>query len=104
MSSPDAFEVEMRRLLGDRRQLDRVKLDDQTVERLLTGLPGADAPPGYVGCAEALAALGQDPRASEDLLGASEEVPAIVAVVASTHTNPRRRSPGLTKTRPHNVA
>jgi hypothetical protein len=103
MSPPDAYLVAMQRWLTQRFGHGPPALDEQTVERLLSGLPAADAPPAYARAAQALAALGQDARPAE-LLGESGAVPAIASTVSRLQPVTPRRATMFTKIRTAKVA
>jgi hypothetical protein len=105
MGADDASFAEMRRPLTD-PDADPLALDEETVERLLTGdLPPSQAPPGYARVAALLAAATAEPTA-EELAGQSEVLAELRAVTrpqprrAAAHTrraarSPRRRWAGL---------
>src|SRR5438132_1564887 len=105
MTSPDGSLDEMRRLFETRCGHDRLALDDQTAERLLSGsLAAGDAPPEYRLVAAALQGVAQGSSASE-LAGESHAVEAIAAAVASAPSPPTpRRSTVFTKFRSAKVA
>jgi hypothetical protein len=79
---------------------DPLALDDASVERLLTGtLSAADAPPGYAGVAELLAATVAPPTARE-LAGQAAVLAELRAVTRARRAavparRPRRRRAGL---------
>jgi hypothetical protein len=93
----------MRRSLTD-PDADRLALDEETVERLLSGdLPSSQVPPGYAQVAALLAATTAEPT-PEELAGRSEVLAELRAVTrprrAGAHTRrvarpPRRRWAGL---------
>jgi len=84
MDADDASFADMRRSLTD-PDADRLALDEETVERLLSGdLPSSQVPPGYAQVAALLAATTAEPTA-EELAGHSEVLAELRAV-----TRPRR--------------
>jgi hypothetical protein len=101
MDADDASFAEMRRPPTD---ADPLALDEETVERLLTGdLPPSRVPPGYAQVAALLAATTAEPT-PEELAGRSEVLAELRAVTrpgrAGAHTRrvarpPRRRWAGL---------
>jgi len=103
MDADDASSAEMRRRLTD-PDADPLALDEETVERLLTGqLSPAQAPPGYAQVAALLAATTAEP-APEELAGQSRVLAELRAVTrtrrAAVHARratrpPRRRWAGL---------
>jgi hypothetical protein len=98
MGAEDASSAEMRRPPRPRFGADRLALDDDSVDRLLTGtLRGADAPPGYARVAEVLAATVAPPTPRE-LAGQAAVLVELRAVTgartsaaASPPSRPRRR-------------
>ena len=103
MDADDAFVADMRRPLID-PDADPLDLDEETVERLLTGdLPPSQVPPGYERVAALLAATTAEPT-PEELARHSEVLAELRAVTrprrAGAHTRrvarpPRRRWAGL---------
>ena len=103
MDADDASFADMRRPLTD-PDADPLALDEETVERLLTGdLPPSQVPPGYAQVAALLAATTAEPT-PEELAGRSEVLAELRAVTrprrAGAHTRrvarpPRRRWAGL---------
>lgn len=100
MDPDDASSAEMRRRRAD-RDADPPALDEETVERLLTGeLDAAHAPPGYADMAELLAATVAAPS-HEELVGKEAALAELRAVTrARAVTRPaakpvRRRRVGL---------
>jgi hypothetical protein len=103
MGPDDASSAEMRRLPLD-PDTDPLALDDETVERLLSGeLPPEQAPPGYAEVAELLAAATAPPTHGE-LAGQAAALAELRAVTrarrAPSHARrparpPRRRWAGL---------
>jgi hypothetical protein len=103
MDADDAFFADMHRPLTD-PDADPLALDEETVERLLTGdLPPSQVPPGYAQVAALLAATTAEPT-PEELTGRSEVLAELRAVTrprrAGAHTRrvarpPRRRWAGL---------
>jgi len=96
MDTDDASSAEMRRRPTD-RDADPLALDDETVERLLSGeLPPAQAPPEYAAVAALLAAMAAAPS-QEELAGqaaALAELRAVSsarAVAIRRAAKPRRR-------------
>jgi hypothetical protein len=103
MDADDASSGEMRRRRGD-RDADPLALDEETVERLLTGELGpGQAPPGYADVAALLAAAAAAPS-GEELAGkqaALAELRAVTRARVAATTRPavkpvrRRRRVGL---------
>jgi hypothetical protein len=103
MDADDASFADMRRPLTD-PDADPLALDEETVERLLTGdLPPSQVPPGYAQVAALLAATTAEPT-PEELAGRPEVLAELRAVTrprrAGAHTRrvarpPRRRWAGL---------
>jgi len=103
MDADDASFADMRWPLTD-PDADPLALDEETVERLLTGdLPPSQVPPGYAQVAALLAATTAEPT-PEELAGRSEVLAELRAVTrprrAGAHTRrvarpPRRRWAGL---------
>ena len=103
MGPDDASSAEMRRLPLD-PDTDPLALDDETVERLLSGeLPPEQAPPGYAEVAELLAAATAQPTRGE-LAGQAAALAELRVVTrarrAPSHARrparpPRRRWAGL---------
>jgi hypothetical protein len=84
MAGDDASSAEMRRLSAN-RDADPLALDEDTIERLLTGaIPPTEAPAGYAEVAALLAATVAPPT-PEELAGRSEVLAELRAV-----TRPRR--------------
>ena len=84
MDADDASFADMRRSLTD-PDADRLALDEETVERLLSGdLPSSQVPPGYAQVAALLAATTAEPT-PEELAGRSGVLAELRAV-----TRPRR--------------
>jgi len=84
MDADDASFADMRQSLPD-PDGDRLALDEETVERLLSGdLPSSQVPPGYAQVAALLAATTAEPT-SEELAGRPEVLAELRAV-----TRPRR--------------
>src|SRR5215218_2992900 len=84
MDADDASFVDMRRSLTD-PDADRLALDEEAVERLLSGdLPSSQVPPGYAQVAALLAATTAEPT-PEELAGRPEVLAELRAV-----TRPRR--------------
>jgi hypothetical protein len=102
MSADDASSAEMRR--PPDRDADPLALDDDTVERLLSGtLPPAQAPPGFAKVAELLAAAAAAPSPAE-LAGQEAVLAELRAVIRGrppaspsrrARTSRRRRRAGL---------
>ena len=103
MSADDASSAEMRRLPD--RDADPLAIDDDTVERLLSGtLPPAQAPAGYAKVAELLAAAAAAPSSAE-LAGQRAVLAELRAVTRGrrsavrpsrrVRTSQRRRRAGL---------
>jgi hypothetical protein len=76
-------------------------VDTQTAERLLSGLPAADAPPAYATTAQALGVLRQD-ALDPELLGESQAVSQIAAATVSGPTTSRRST--MTRLRAAKIA
>jgi len=103
MDADDASFADMRRSLTD-PDADRLALDEETVERLLSGdLPSSQVPPGYAQVAALLAATTAEPT-PEELAGRSGVLAELRAVTrprrAGAHARrvarpPRRRWAGL---------
>ena len=103
MDADDASFADMRRPFTD-PDADPLALDEETVERLLTGdLPPSQVPPGYAQVAALLAATTAEPT-PEELAGRPEVLAELRAVTrprrAGAHTRrvarpPRRRWAGL---------
>ena len=103
MDADDASFADMRRPIAD-PDADPLALDEETVERLLTGdLPPSQVPPGYAQVAALLAATTAEPT-PEELAGRPEVLAELRAVTrprrAGAHTRrvarpPRRRWAGL---------
>ena len=98
MDADDASSAEMRRP----PPTDPLALDDASVERLLSGIPPAAAPPGYAGVARLLAATVAPPTPRE-LAGQAAAVLAELRAVTRGRratapvrpARPRRRRAGL---------
>jgi hypothetical protein len=103
MSADDASSAEMRR--PPDRDADPLALDDDTVERLLSGtLPPAQAPPGFAKVAELLAAAAAAPSPAElagqeavlaELRAVTRGRPPAVRSSRRARTSRRRRRAGL---------
>jgi hypothetical protein len=103
MDADDASFADMRRSLTD-PDADRLALDEETVERLLSGdLPASQVPPAYAQVAALLAATTAEPT-PEELAGRPEVLAELRAVTrprrAGAHARrvarpPRRRWAGL---------
>ena len=103
MSTDDASSAEMRRPPDP--DADPLALDDNTVERLLSGtLPPAQAPPGFAKVAELLAAVAAAPSPAElagqeavlaELRAVTRGRPPAVRSLRRARTSPRRRRAGL---------
>jgi hypothetical protein len=103
MDADDASFADMRRSLTD-PDADRLALDEEAVERLLSGdLPSSQVPPGYAQVAALLAATTAEPT-PEELAGRPEVLAELRAVTrprrAGAHARrvarpPRRRWAGL---------
>jgi hypothetical protein len=88
MGTDDASSADMRRVFTH-PDADPLALDDETVERLLAGeLPPAEAPPGYAGVAELLAATAAPPT-PEELAGRAA---ALAQLRVVTRTPPVTRA------------
>jgi hypothetical protein len=97
MDADDASFADMRRPLTD-PDPDSLTLDEETVERLLTGnLPPSQVPPGYAQVAALLAATTAEPT-HEELAGQSEALAELRAVTrrrrAGAHTRRVARPTG----------
>ncbi len=77
-------------------------LDDQTCERLLSGLPAADAPPGYAAAAQLLRRLEED-ASPDELAGETSAVAAIATATSPALRSSARRST-MTKLRSAKLA
>jgi hypothetical protein len=103
MSADDASSAEMRRPPDP--DADPLALDDDTVERLLSGtLPPAQAPPGFAKVAELLAAAAAAPSSAElagqaaaltELRAVARGRPPAIGPSRRARTSRRRRRTGL---------
>jgi hypothetical protein len=91
MDADDASSAEMRRPFSD-PDADPLALDEETVERLLSGkLPPAQAPPEYAGVAALLAATVAAPT-QEELAGQAAALAELRAVTRARAAHGRRAS------------
>jgi hypothetical protein len=91
MDADDASTADMRRPFSD-RDADPLALDEETVERLLSGeLPPAQAPPEYAGVAALLAATVATPT-REELAGQAAALAELRAVTRARAAHGRRAS------------
>ena len=91
MDADDASSADMRRPFSD-PAADPLALDEETVERLLSGnLPPAEAPPGYAGVAALLAAAAAEPT-PEELTGQSAALAELRAVTRARAAHEGRRA------------
>ena len=91
MDADDASSADMRRPFSD-PDADPLALDEETVERLLSGkLPPAQAPPEYAGVAALLAAAAAAP-APEELAGQAAALAELRAVTRARAAHGRRAS------------